>query len=665
MEEKRKKKWKRNRGGKKPKEKQKDGHGKPQLEQQQQQQQQSPVQSRDSGGLDRTMVVDVIGTDDTRTVDVVGSGSGVSKLLKDATGAAGVDISPRNETTEEIDIEGEAADSPGSLQGRRFPGKVLSDGLESIHSEITSPIGNARQVFENSYFDVQGDDSLRGDGTPPGTSVGAPVYTLSRRELEREERLLLLKEREIKRRREELVNRLKTVEAEFANIDERAPLRTSEKSGYATYSDSRIAPEELHVSIVEGLKGTQSKSPRKKRKRGDARNGDSGGVFSVYRLWSTGFKVWFLTVISFWMNIFLFSMKIYVSVRSHSLAVIASAVDSLLDLISQAIIYFALQGTSVVDEENWPVGRSRLEPVSIILCAALMGVASLQIIYHSVVVLVSSIVSHKRPDLSMDDATVILLASAIAIKTGLFILCLSLRHKSHSIMALAEDHRNDVVSNSGALLTAYLAHRFPAAWWLDPSGAILISLWICIMWIYVAKDQIEMLVGRTAAPEFLKQVRELANDHHENMLVDVVRAYHFGKRYLVEIEVVLPRRMPVEEAHDISIELQKRVEGLRQVERAFVHVDYMTRDENEHKIAHLHTPPSTPPVHPEDYVTTSEDEDEIQIRHHTLDPVARTYKEHQIGSSARIREDEEGQYHRQTTPAHEPYHPNYPKRTGR
>ena len=49
-----------------------------------------------------------------------------------------------------------------------------------------------------------------------------------------------------------------------------------------------------------------------------------------------------------------------------------------------------------------------------------------------------------------------------------------------SVAALAQDHRNDVLSNSMALVTAYAAHARPTMWWLDPAGAILISLYIAV-----------------------------------------------------------------------------------------------------------------------------------------------------------------------------------------
>lgn len=47
-------------------------------------------------------------------------------------------------------------------------------------------------------------------------------------------------------------------------------------------------------------------------------------------------------------------------------------------------------------------------------------------------------------------------------------------------------------------------------------------------------------MGRAAPAEFVKEVVDLARAHHSALAVDVIRAYHFGAKYNVELEIVLP-----------------------------------------------------------------------------------------------------------------------------
>lgn len=60
--------------------------------------------------------------------------------------------------------------------------------------------------------------------------------------------------------------------------------------------------------------------------------------------------------------------------------------------------------------------------------------------------------------------------------------------------------------------------------------------------------------------------------HDTRLTVDVTRVYHFGTRFNVEMEIVLPGSMTVRESHDIALALQHKIESLDEVERAFVHV---------------------------------------------------------------------------------------------
>jgi divalent metal cation (Fe/Co/Zn/Cd) transporter len=118
------------------------------------------------------------------------------------------------------------------------------------------------------------------------------------------------------------------------------------------------------------------------------------------------------------------------------------------------------------------------------------------------------------------------------------------------------------------------------AWIADPIGGIIVGVIILRSWIRTGREQISYLVGRSASPEFLAKVTYLAAHHSDKILrVDTVRAYHFGVRYLCEVDIVLPEDMLLREAHDIGEGLEKKIEALEDVERSYVHLDW----EYDHK----------------------------------------------------------------------------------
>ena len=63
--------------------------------------------------------------------------------------------------------------------------------------------------------------------------------------------------------------------------------------------------------------------------------------------------------------------------------------------------------------------------------------------------------------------------------------------------------------------------------------------------------------------------------------VDVIRAYHGGERVVVEAEVVMAPETTLRESHACLL-LQRDLESMDEVERAFVHADYAKRAAPEH-----------------------------------------------------------------------------------
>ena len=294
---------------------------------------------------------------------------------------------------------------------------------------------------------------------------------------------------------------------------------------------------------------------------------------------------------SFWslvINFGLLIVKVILSYVTGSLSFLASAVDSFLDLISQSIIFCAVRGNRDVDERVYPVGRGRLEPLSIVIVAAVMGMASLQVVLESFYRIIHGFESEgkiKVPTIST--AAILMLITTIGLKVLLYLMCKKLAKNSDSMNALAEDHKNDILSNLVALLAAWLASRHKILWFLDPVGAIGISIFIVLNWLEMAKEQTDKLVGRTADRHFIRKIEKLAEKHDLRLKVDIVRAYYFGHRYLVEIEIVMKEDTTLRIAHDVALSLQQKVEELDEVERCHVHVDYDFRTEREHKATYL------------------------------------------------------------------------------
>ncbi|KAK7504274.1 hypothetical protein BaRGS_00004578, partial [Batillaria attramentaria] len=292
-----------------------------------------------------------------------------------------------------------------------------------------------------------------------------------------------------------------------------------------------------------------------------------------------------LSQITFFVNL------LAASVLSGSLAIISSLVDSVVDLVSGLLLWWTNRAIRKSDPYVYPQGRSKLEPVSIIVLSVVMGVASLQLIREAIEMLVD-LAGDSSSLPSMGIPTFVIAGCTIVAKLVLWLVCR--RVDSPTVQALALDHRNDVMSNIVAIACGYLGSAefqqqvdIRGFIFVDPAGAILISVYIIYNWWRTGHEQMKLLTGHTARPDFLSKITWLVLNHdHRIRHVDTVRAFHFGNNFLVEVDIVLPGSMDLCSAHEIGETLQQKLENMDEVERAFVHVDYewTHNPEAEHKV---------------------------------------------------------------------------------
>ncbi|KAI7755651.1 hypothetical protein M8C21_007172 [Ambrosia artemisiifolia] len=277
-------------------------------------------------------------------------------------------------------------------------------------------------------------------------------------------------------------------------------------------------------------------------------------------------------------NLVLFIAKVYASLESKSLAVIASTLDSLLDLLSGFILWFTSYAMRKPNQFHYPIGKNRMQPVGIIVFASVMGTLGFQILLESGRQLIAK--THPNTNSYSEEWVIGIMVGVTVVKFILMVYCK--RFKNEIVRAYAQDHFFDVITNSIGLAATVLAVHYK--WWIDPLGAIVIAVYTISTWARTVMENVRSLIGRTAPPDFLAKLTYLVWNHHEEIKhIATVRAYTFGSHYFVEVDIVLPENMPLNQAHNIGEMLQEKLEQLPEVERAFVHIDFEFSHRPEHK----------------------------------------------------------------------------------
>lgn len=281
--------------------------------------------------------------------------------------------------------------------------------------------------------------------------------------------------------------------------------------------------------------------------------------------------VMFAIYVNFAVNVILLLGKIAVALLTNSLTVVASLIDSILDFLSTAIIWVS---TRLVGHRDWrtkhlyPVGRSRLEPIGVLVFSVLIIVSFLQVGNEAI----QRLLFGEHIAVEMGLAAIAIMAVTVIVKFFCYMWCKTI--DSSAVDALAQDALTDVVFNTFSIIIPIAGHYF-SIWWLDPLGALLLACYISWSWGETALEHIDNLTGAAADPEDRQVLLYLCARFADSIKqITALNAYHAGDRLTVEVDIVLDAKSSLRDSHDIGEALQYALETLPFVERAFVHLDY-------------------------------------------------------------------------------------------
>lgn len=196
---------------------------------------------------------------------------------------------------------------------------------------------------------------------------------------------------------------------------------------------------------------------------------------------------------SFAANILLCVVQVYGAVSSGSLSLFTTMADAIFDPMSNLTLLLCNKAVNRVDPRKFPAGKARIETAGNICFCFLMTAVSFIIIAFSI----REIAEGSNTLLAeFHLPSIIAVSVAFFTKLGLFMYCFALRNQVSQIRILWEDHRNDLLINGIGVMTSILGSK--VRWWLDPMGAIILSVLVSGLWLHSAYGEFQLLVGVTA-----------------------------------------------------------------------------------------------------------------------------------------------------------------------
>jgi len=196
---------------------------------------------------------------------------------------------------------------------------------------------------------------------------------------------------------------------------------------------------------------------------------------------------------SFAANVILSVVQVYGAIASGSLSLFTTMADAIFDPLSNLTLLICHKAVNRVNPRKFPAGKARIETAGNICFCFIMIAVSLILIAFSARELNSG---SESETLDFHLPSVIAVIVAFSTKFALFLYCWALRNQFSQIRILWEDHRNDLFINGFGILTSVGGSKL--RWWIDPMGAIILSVLITGLWLRTAYNEFQLLIGVTA-----------------------------------------------------------------------------------------------------------------------------------------------------------------------
>lgn len=275
-------------------------------------------------------------------------------------------------------------------------------------------------------------------------------------------------------------------------------------------------------------------------------------------------------LLSLTVGVFLMALKFFTYHITRSAAVLSDALESIVNVIASAFALWSIFLAAKPPDPEHPYGHGKVEYFSAGFEGALIVVAALGIFWSA-----WQQISRPHPLPNLDLGLWLVLAtSAINGALGLFLISVGRRTRSLALVADGKHIMTDCLSSVAVVLGLILV-RLSGWYWIDGAVAALVGMQILFSGRSLLKESFAGLMD-ASDPELLDEISQLLSRNRKDLWIDIhrLRAWRSGRHIYADFHLILPRFLPLVEAHREVAELENlfrvHFKGAAEV---FVHID--------------------------------------------------------------------------------------------
>ena len=262
-------------------------------------------------------------------------------------------------------------------------------------------------------------------------------------------------------------------------------------------------------------------------------------------------------------NFVLLVLKFLAGIIGHSSAMVADAVHSLSDFITDVVVIVFVRIAGKPQDESHDYGHGKYETLATAIIGVVLlfvGVGILINSLKSIVAVWNGVVLEAPSILAFVAAAVSIVSKEILYRYTVY---KGRKFNSKAVIANAWHHRSDAFSSIGTLIgiggAIFLGEKWRV---LDPVAAFVVSLFIIKVSVELVKPCLDELLEKSLPKEMEDRILEIILSHPEVSSPHHLRTRYIGNNIAIEVHIRMDGSMALKDAHEIT----KRIEASLKVE---------------------------------------------------------------------------------------------------
>jgi len=276
---------------------------------------------------------------------------------------------------------------------------------------------------------------------------------------------------------------------------------------------------------------------------------------------------------------FLLVMKLLAYWLTGSISIMASLLDSLLDVVASIINLLAIRIALMPADKEHPFGHGKAEALAGLGQATFIAGSAVFLIFQAILRL-----QHPEEIIALDIGVVVMLISIVA--TG-FLIAFQ-RHvirqtNSVAIRADSMHYLTDLLTNSMIIVALIFVWW---GWdWMDGAMAILMGLYILYSAWQIIWESIHLLLDRELSEEIQQTVRETVLADKDVDAIHELKTRESGHTQFIQLHIEMDGNMSLFEAHTISDRVMETLQQKFPAADILIHQDpYNDAPDQENRI---------------------------------------------------------------------------------